>query len=150
MGNLPSYSANALKATRIPLLASFSAVACNITANLLLYQRLGAPGLALGTSIGALVNITILYTSFVRRWGSLDGHGLLRHLIRVVTASLIMGLCCHYVAALLEARFGSQSVRADLLVTLLPVLLGILLYAALARMLRLEEMVFGWRRLRRS
>ena len=43
----------ALRAPRVPLIASIAAVVCNVCANLLLYRRLGAPGLALGTSIGA-------------------------------------------------------------------------------------------------
>lgn len=51
---------------RVPLIASVSAVAVNLTFNALTYRQLGAPGLALGTSLAALVNLTILRLAFRR------------------------------------------------------------------------------------
>ncbi len=62
-----------LDRSRIPLLASFAAVAANIGFNALSYRELGAPGLALGTTIGAIVNIAILRASFARVAGRLPG-----------------------------------------------------------------------------
>ncbi|UCE04228.1 MAG: murein biosynthesis integral membrane protein MurJ [Candidatus Latescibacterota bacterium] len=129
----------ALHAPRVPLFASIAAVVCNVVANLLLYRRLGAPGLALGTSIGALVNAGMLYLLFVQRYGSLDGRDLAWQVVRVAAAALPMAIVCRLVARALEQRFGSDSVTADLLVTLPPILLGILLYFGLAHLLRLHE-----------
>jgi len=139
----------ALQATRIPLIASFSAVACNITANLLLYKTLGAPGLALGTSIGAVVNVSLLYGFFVRRWGSLDEGQLLRHVLRVLLAAGMMGVASHWCWRWLFQRYGNESLRADLLVTLVPVAVGMILYAVLARLFGIGEMQVVMRRLRR-
>jgi putative peptidoglycan lipid II flippase len=139
----------ALQATRVPLLASFSAVACNITANLLLYKTLGAPGLALGTSIGAIVNVLLLYGFFVRRWGSLQEGRLLWHLLRVVLAASVMGIVSHASWRWLQERFGDDSLTADLLVTLAPVTLGVVLYLGLARLFGIDEVHVVLRRLRR-
>jgi putative peptidoglycan lipid II flippase len=58
---------------RIPLLASFCAVAVNIAFNALTYRSLGAPGLALGTTLGALFNIGVLRFWFARIVGPLPG-----------------------------------------------------------------------------
>jgi len=58
---------------RIPLLASSCAVAVNIVFNALTYRELGVPGLALGTAIGAGVNIVVLRVSFARVVGRLPG-----------------------------------------------------------------------------
>ena len=66
----------ALHSPRQPLYASLLAVSCNIVANLALYRSLGAPGLALGTSIGALANFGLLLALFTRRYGGLGGLGL--------------------------------------------------------------------------
>jgi putative peptidoglycan lipid II flippase len=129
----------ALKDARIPLFASITAVVCNITGSLLMYRPFGAPGLALATSIGALVNMGVLYVHFVRRNGSLGELQLLQHLLRVLLASGIMGVVCHLTARALAQRFGSDTILADCLVTLPPVLLGIVLYFALALGLRLQE-----------
>ncbi|MFQ5600037.1 MAG: murein biosynthesis integral membrane protein MurJ [Candidatus Krumholzibacteriia bacterium] len=129
----------ALKSTRVPLLASVAAVVCNIVANLLLYRRMGAPGLALGTSIGALVNAGVLYTSFVRRYGSLGERQLLSQIARVLLASAVMGAICRLTTKILERHFGTDGVTSDLLVALPPILLGVAMYFILASVLRVQE-----------
>jgi putative peptidoglycan lipid II flippase len=130
----------ALGATRVPLLASVSAVACNITVNLLLYRRLGAPGLALGTAVAALVNVSVLYVAFVRRWGGLGEAGLGGYMLRVGLAAGAMGIACRWVSERLLARIGRDDLSADLVVTLTPIVLGVALYAFMAHLLRLHEM----------
>ncbi|HZM16085.1 MAG TPA: lipid II flippase MurJ, partial [Candidatus Krumholzibacteria bacterium] len=139
----------ALQEARVPLLASVSAVVCNILCSLLLYQRLGAPGLALGTSVGALVNLSVLYTLFVRRRGSLGERDLLGQLVRVGAAAAVMGVACRFLARWLEARFVTTSLVTDCVVTLVPVALGVPLYFGLAWVLRLEEARLVWRRFAR-
>ena len=57
---------------RLPLVASMSAIAVNIAFNALTYRQLGAPGLALGTSLGALVNLGLLRIFFAGTIGPLD------------------------------------------------------------------------------
>ena len=133
----PAYYA--LLAPRLPLYASLLAVACNIVANLALYKQLGAPGLALGTSIGAVANFGLLFAVFVRRYGGLGGLGLLWQLVRVVVASAAMGIACRYAALALESRVGRASWVDDAVVTLPPVLLGIVLYFLLGRLLHIGE-----------
>jgi putative peptidoglycan lipid II flippase len=144
----------ALQSPRVPLLASVAAVVCNIVANLALYKRMGAPGLALGTSIGALVNIAVLYVCFVRRHGSLGAGTLFWQIVRVAVASGAMAVVCRGLAQALAARFGNDTVTADLLVTLPPIAVGILLFVGLAAALRVPEIHIARsmikRRLRRS
>jgi len=60
---------------RVPLLASFTAVAINIGFNAATYREFGAPGLALGTALGAFANIAVLRLSFARKVGALPGMG---------------------------------------------------------------------------
>ncbi len=50
----------------IPVLASLSAIAVNLVFTGLTYRSLGAPGLALGTTLGALVNYALLRVGFRR------------------------------------------------------------------------------------
>ena len=133
----PAYYA--LQSPRVPLFASLAAVTCNIVASLALYKRMGAPGLALGTSIGAWVNIGVLYIAFVRRHGSLGEGALASQILRVGVASALMGVGCHFLARALAARFGQDTVGADLMVTLPAVVAGVVLYAGLAMVLRIPE-----------
>jgi putative peptidoglycan lipid II flippase len=56
---------------RLPLLASVCAVIVNVTFNALTYERLGAPGIALGTTLGACVNFLVLRASLSKVAGRL-------------------------------------------------------------------------------
>ncbi len=51
---------------RIPIAASVTGVVVNVTFNALTYERLGAPGIALGTALGATANVAILWLSLER------------------------------------------------------------------------------------
>ena len=51
---------------RVPMIASISSVVANLLFNSLTYRTLGAPGLALGTTVAALVNLAILRVWFGR------------------------------------------------------------------------------------
>lgn len=83
--------------TRLPLLASLAAIAVNIGFNALTYRQLGAPGLALGTSIGAVVNVAVLRLLYRREIGRLERPGRARELAwlglaNAVLAALLIGL----------------------------------------------------------
>jgi putative peptidoglycan lipid II flippase len=137
----PAYYA--LQKSRIPLYASLLAVGCNIAASLALYRRLEAPGLALGTSIGALANFALLVAVFARRYGGLGGFGIVGQVLRVVVASAAMAVACRWTSGRLGewlgAWVGESGLQHDLVVTLPPVALGVALYFALAWLLRIEE-----------
>jgi putative peptidoglycan lipid II flippase len=75
---------------RIPLLASFAAVAVNIAFNWATYREYGTPSLALGTALGAVVNIAILRLSFHRLVGPLPGVDL-RQLGALVLGNVVLG-----------------------------------------------------------
>jgi putative peptidoglycan lipid II flippase len=75
---------------RLPMLASMCAVAANVTFNALTYRILGAPGLALGTTLAAGVNLLILRIAFRRVIGrpQKTHGGRERLLVVVATAAL--------------------------------------------------------------
>lgn len=56
---------------RVPLIASIAAVTINVGFNAATYKLLGTPGLALGTTLGAVVNILVLRLSFAKLVGRL-------------------------------------------------------------------------------
>ncbi|MBL9100294.1 MAG: murein biosynthesis integral membrane protein MurJ [Myxococcales bacterium] len=77
--------------TRLPLVASLAAIAVNIAFNALTYRQLGAPGLALGTTLGSVVNILLLRRLFAREIGPLARPGRLRELAWLTLANAVMG-----------------------------------------------------------
>ncbi len=128
--------------TRLPLIASLAAIAVNIGFNALTYRELGAPGLALGTSLGAVVNIGLLRLLYRREIGRLERPGRTRELAwlalaNAVLAGLLFGLW-HLSTRALTWLSGQQLPRFALtlvelaLLTLL-IAIGFAAYTAVLR-----------------
>jgi putative peptidoglycan lipid II flippase len=82
----------AIDRPRVPMIASISSVAANLVFNGLTYRTLGAPGLALGTTVGALVNLTILRLWFGRVLGSPAAPRWWREVGLMTVANVVLGL----------------------------------------------------------
>jgi putative peptidoglycan lipid II flippase len=81
---------------RVPMFASISSVVANLTFNGLTYRQLGAPGLALGTTVAAVVNLTILRLWFVRVFGKTGRTGWARDLGLMVLANALLALVAYF------------------------------------------------------
>jgi putative peptidoglycan lipid II flippase len=76
----------------VALFGSLAAVAVNLGFSAATWQILGAPGLALGTALGALVNVTVLRLGFSRHAGVLERPvGVMRGLLALLLANAVMG-----------------------------------------------------------
>jgi putative peptidoglycan lipid II flippase len=76
---------------RVPMIASVSSVAANLIFNSLTYRWLGAPGLALGTTVAALVNLTILRVWFSRAIGRSGRPDWLKDIVLLILANVVLG-----------------------------------------------------------
>ncbi len=147
---------------RLPLVASISAIAATIAFNAAFYRELGAPGLALGTTLGALVNVGLLRLFFARSVGPLARPGRARELGWMLLANAVMAgilFAAWTGTALGLARLalpGPLATIALAVALFLIVALGFLTYVAVLRharfpaadgLTRLPGAV--WRRLRR-
>ena len=130
----------ALERPRVPVLGSVASVATNLVLNVALYPVLEFRGVALGTSLGAIVNCAILTVAFQKTVGGVRGGGVGRALAKVTLAAAVMGALAFLTAAGLEHLVGTRGIVAKLLTCLVPIGVGIGVYAACARALRLEEM----------
>jgi putative peptidoglycan lipid II flippase len=143
----------ALGTPRVPLLGSVAAVATNLVLNLTLYPVLGFRSVALGTSLGSVVNIVILAALFERRVGGLVSRPFLWGVARMIVASGVMAAVVLLLARALEARVGASGLLAHAVVALGPVMLGGLLYLVAARAARvpeIDELIDMLRRRRRA
>ncbi|MBZ5714098.1 murein biosynthesis integral membrane protein MurJ [Nannocystis pusilla] len=122
---------------RVPLIASLASVAANIGFNAFTYERLGPAGLALGTSIGALVNLTLLRAFYRREIGGLARPGRWRELGVLAAANAALG------AVVWAAWAGVSSVLADSLAALPRLLRGLLGAGTLALVIALGFVVFA-------
>jgi putative peptidoglycan lipid II flippase len=140
----------AVNRSRIPMMASIGAVAGNLALNIGLHHIYGYRILALGTALAATLNFAILYFSFNRRVAPIAHRRVLGHLARVALASALMGAAVFGSLEGLRALdlgpyLGARSLRA-----LVPVIVGIGVYALAARALHIEELTHYLRRLRRK
>jgi putative peptidoglycan lipid II flippase len=138
----------ALGRTRVPLVASVSAVVANLVWNLATFRRFGHVGLAVGTSIAATVNIAVLLVAFQSQVGGLLSRDLFGALARILVAASVMGAAVWASSHVLESLPG-HGLTWWAAKALLPVTAGALVYFLAARLLRLPEAGAFLRRLRR-
>lgn len=143
----------ALGNTRLPVISSVLAVGVTIVLNLLMIRPFGYLGLALGTSIAAIVNAVFLVRSIKKILQGQNGELLVRPLVRsfleYLGVSLVMGLLCFasqklwvivipdqfFLASLGKAGLPiARSIRMILLVSE-----GILVFLLLSKLFHLKE-----------
>ena len=130
---------------RIPLLASVTAVVVNIAFNYATYQTLGAPGLALGTTLGALFNIGVLRLSFSRVVGPLPSVNL-RQLGALLLGNAVLGVVVvaawFGIEALIESVGYGWSLRVAGLSIVIPI--GFFVYVGVLRALDYPGAALLW------
>jgi putative peptidoglycan lipid II flippase len=125
---------------RIPLVASLCAVVVNIVFNALTYRQLGAAGIALGTTLGAVVNWLVLRVAFRRVIGPLPVPQRAARLLALVVANGVLGGVAwggYFGAQQLLARVGVSMSSTMVLAPVLLVVIGagFFAYAAVLRAL---------------
>lgn len=131
----------ALGRPRVPLFGSALAVLTNLAVILALDGVLGYRAVALGTSLGSILNVALLVVVFEGQVGGIRGQGLLTSALTMTGAAIPMGFAAYATAHVLEAMaVGSASLMARVAAGLVPVAAGILVYAAAARLLRVPEL----------
>ncbi len=78
--------------TKTPVINATIAVVINITLNLILSRFLGIGGLALATSISALICTGLLFISFRKKMGAFGLKDIVISGIKIISASLVMGI----------------------------------------------------------
>jgi putative peptidoglycan lipid II flippase len=81
-----------LQDTRTPVKIAVLAVVVNILLSVILMGPLAHGGLALATSLAAMLNLGLLTVRLRKKIGRMDGARILRSLLKIVPASLVMGL----------------------------------------------------------
>lgn len=100
----------ALGNTRVPVLSSLLAVVVTIVLNLMMVRSFGYWGLALGTSIAAIINSVYLLFSIrsmiARQQGDLPLLPLARNFLVYLALSLVMGAVTYYSSVFLSTQFS--------------------------------------------
>ncbi|WP_353106619.1 murein biosynthesis integral membrane protein MurJ [Acetoanaerobium noterae] len=123
----------AIQDTKTPMINATIGVVTNIILNLILSKFLGIGGLALATSISALLTTSLLIFSLKSKIDGYQIEGELVTLFKIVIASLIMGFIAKILNTLLYGYLGMT------LALLISIISAIIVYAVVIFFMRIAE-----------
>jgi putative peptidoglycan lipid II flippase len=126
----------AIGRSRVPVVVSVVSIAVNLSLNLLLVRAMGVGGLALGTSIAALLNAVVLLALMRNELGRIGAGYLSRTIARTAVAATMMAMTAYAVEHVLF-HGGGHLIDAVRLLASIGAGIGVLVIAA--RLLRIAE-----------
>jgi len=128
----------ALKDTRTPVWTAFVAFLLNVFFSLLLMKPLLHGGLALATTLSALANMLLLLWFLRRKIGPFGGRSIMLCGLKALAASIPMIVTVHYACQWADWSLSGHKLT-KLIVLGGAIGSGIIVYVALARLLRSDE-----------
>lgn len=133
----------ALQDTWTPVTLGILSMGVNILSMFLLVGPLKHGGLAFATSISAVFNMILLLYVLRRRLGHIDGKRIFATSFKSLVASVVMGLVVWAWSAWLTKLVGLGTL-ASILVLLTGTFIGSTIFAALAKLMGMEEFNQVW------
>ncbi len=130
----------ALKDARTPMLISLGSIAVNYAMNSLLVHRYGHIGLALSTSVVALVNFALLLCFMRRKLGRIEGRHLSRTFLKICLASLIMAVIAWLVNWQIDVQLPLEGTLLRLVQVPAAIAAAAVSFYFLCRALRVQEL----------
>jgi len=129
-----------MKETRIPVLCASISMAANVGLNFLLIRPLQIGGLALATTLSFTLNLVLLLTILRRRLGPLGMTYIGQSVTKVAVAASVMGLAVWTVLRWTAEVTSSASFVGRTIQVAAPLFVGLVVFLALARLLRAPEL----------
>lgn len=138
-----------LQDTKTPVKIAALAMVTNILLSIILMGPLAHGGLALATSLAAMLNIGLLTWQLRKKIGRMDGRRIATSLLRIIPASVAMAAIGWWVSRnpVWELR-GNTLYKSELLVGTMAV--SALFYVIMMWVLRSEELKFIWGMVKRK
>jgi putative peptidoglycan lipid II flippase len=136
---IASPSFYSLRDSRTPVAVSVMSVIANLALNLTLVHWMGYRGLALGTALAAMFNAGLLLWLLRGRIGGIDGRRIMLAFLKILGASIAMGLAASFAVAWLTAVVPGSGTIVRALRVGASILIGVAVLVASARLLRIAE-----------
>jgi len=138
-----------LQDTKTPVKVAVLAMIANILLSMILMGPLAHGGLALASSLAAMLNIGLLTLQLRKKIGRMDGARIFSSLLKIVPASVLMGIIGWWISTypLWEMR-GDSLFKAGLLTGAM--IASVLFYMLTMWVLRSEELTFLWGMVKRK
>jgi putative peptidoglycan lipid II flippase len=128
----------AMQDTKTPMKVAVIALLVNLFLSLILMSPLKHGGLALANALASILNLGMLAWILRARVGPLQGIKLLRSGIKILLASLVMGVVAYYGAGTNYWEISGQTVK-KLLCLSRGILFGVISYFVMCLLLRVDE-----------
>lgn len=125
--------------TKTPMINGVFAVILNVIFNLILIKHMGHRGLALATSISAIITTMMLFIDLRKKIGPLGIRNIISSLIKTFIAGLMMGILVYLVYFKLGALLPQMKV-IQIIMLLLSVAIGAITYFILCLVFKVREM----------
>ena len=122
-----------LKDSKTPMINGVIAVSTNIVLNIILSRFLGIGGLALATSISAILGSTLLILSLRKKLNGFSFTKIFRSWVKILSAAIAMGAVACFTNKLLLPKLGEN------IALILSIGVGGIVYLAMLPFLKLEE-----------
>jgi putative peptidoglycan lipid II flippase len=126
--------------SRTPALVNVACVAINTAANVVFFHLLGVKGLALGHATAYTFGAVVLAILIRRLTGGLDGRSVLAGLGKVFLAGLVSTAAAFGISELMAHALGAETILEQAMQVLGSVVLGLLVFVAMALLLRIEDL----------
>lgn len=121
-----------LQDTKTPMKNSILCVICNILFNLILIQTMKVSGLALGSSLAAIVAVCFLMFSLRKKIGKFNAMSILITLLKTFIASCAM-------AIIVLKLFGKISLINEFLALIISICIGAIVYSIIVLILKVDS-----------
>lgn len=129
----------AIQDTKSPVQINVFVLLFNIILSILLVKTMEHRGLALAYSISGLLSMLVLGMALRRKIGAFGGRSLMKSALQSIIASAVMGVIVYLTANGLEQVLDVTGKIMQVGQVLVSVTVGVLVYAAMAILMRMEE-----------
>jgi putative peptidoglycan lipid II flippase len=129
----------ALGRSRVPVIVSALSVIVNVALNVTLVRFYSYKGLALGTSITAIVNASIQLFLLRRELHGIDGSRIAASFLKVMVASAVMGAVTWSAHEVMIGMLPGETLMLQIVRLLVTITLSLATLAGVAQALRIQE-----------
>lgn len=127
-----------IKDTRTPMINGVVAMIMNIVMNLILVRYLQVAGLALATSISAIICIFLLFRSLGKKIGYFGQDKIIKATIKSLVSATIMAFVTHYIYIIISESLSSGVIN-EIISLFSSIAIGFIVYSILIIAMKVEE-----------
>ena len=127
-----------LQDTKTPMINGAIAMGLNIVLNIIFVKFMGHAGLALATSLSALICTFLLFYSLRKKIGNFGQEKILTTAIKSLLSAILKGVCVTFAHAFIINHTGTGFI-GQVISILVSVLAGVIVYGISVIFLKIEE-----------